>query len=204
MSRSVLITAQSLLKKRRFTDTVKLLEGSAEHYGDNFDYYLTLGIACLYLGDTGSANNYFSRARSIRLTDTQLLLGQAALYLRRGETDRALQYYLDIQDNEPGNKIVAKAMEFIRTKGDYKTINRWVETGKIKRFYPPLGINPSIVQRCLLLFLLCGMAGIMDFLLRSCRVLVNRDCQVNVPLLKLLLMMPRRGQKALMKRSTLH
>ena len=34
-------------------------------------------------------------------------------------------------------------MEFIRVNGNYDTICRWVDTGKIEQFYPPLGSNPD-------------------------------------------------------------
>jgi tetratricopeptide (TPR) repeat protein len=147
MSRSVLDTARMLLKRRRFSAAITMLEGASDRYRDNFEYYLTTGIACLYVGDLGSANSYFQEARHIRTTDTHLLLAQAVMFMRRGDTDRAVQYYLDILDNEPGNKIALSALEFIRTKGTYETICRWADSGKLLQFYPPLGINPDIIIR---------------------------------------------------------
>lgn len=147
MSRSVLDAAHSLLRRRRFSAAITLLEGAADVYRDSFDYYLTTGIACLYVGDLGSANSYFQMARHYRTTDTQLLLAQAVIFMRRGDTDRAVQYYLDVLDNEPENKIAASAMEFIRTKGTYDTICRWADSGKLLRFYPPLGVNPAVIAK---------------------------------------------------------
>ena len=76
------------------------------------------------------------------MTDTRLLLGQAIIFLRRGDTKRALQYYLDVKDYEPSNKIADKAIEFIRHNNDFDEICRYFETGKIQQFYPPLGPNP--------------------------------------------------------------
>lgn len=142
MASDVLAVAKRLMRRRRFDQAITVLQGRAEIYEDNFDYYLLFAVSCLYVGDTGTASQYFQKARNIKLTDTTLLLGQAALFLRRGDTDRALQYYLDVLDYEPGNKIAQSAMEFIRTKGDYSTICKWVDTGDIEQFYPPLGINP--------------------------------------------------------------
>ena len=63
--------------------------GEKEIYEDNYEFYLTLGIACLYVGDIGAASSYFQLARRIKLTDTRLLMGQAAIFLRRGDTARA-------------------------------------------------------------------------------------------------------------------
>jgi hypothetical protein len=141
MKKSVIETARSLMRHRKYGSAIKLLEGRSEIYEDNFDYYYTLGTACLYAGDTGSATSYYERARRIKVSSTVLLIGQASIFLRRGDTERAVQYYLDVLDNEPSNKIAAEALEFIRTKGDYETICKWVDTGKIEKFYPDIGIK---------------------------------------------------------------
>lgn len=143
MAKDVLTLAWSDMRRRKFATAIKRLEVREDIYHDNFEYYLTLGIACLYVGDIGAASTYFQMARRIRLTDTRLLLGQAAIFLRRGDTARALQYYLEIREYESGNKIAANAMEFIRVHGNYDTICRWVDTGRIEQFYPPLGVNPN-------------------------------------------------------------
>lgn len=143
MTKDVLSIAWKEMCRRKFATAIKLLESRADIYEDNFEYYITLGIACLYVGDIGAASSYFQKARRIKLTDTRLLLGQAAIYLRRGDTDRALQYYLEVKENDPENKVAVQAMEFIRVKGNYDTICRWVDTGRIEQFYPPLGYNPD-------------------------------------------------------------
>ncbi len=143
MAKDALSLAWQDMKRRHFATAIKRLEAKAEIYDENFEYYLTLGIACLYVGDIGAASSYFQMARRIKLTDTRLLLGQAAIFLRRGDTARALQYYLEVQENDPLNKTAESAMEFIRVHGNYDTICRWVDTGRIEQFYPPLGSNPD-------------------------------------------------------------
>lgn len=145
MAQDVLTVAWKFMRRRKFATAIKMLEARRDIYEENFEYYILLGIACLYVGDIGSSVQYFQYARKIKLTDTRLLLGQAAIYLRRGDTDRALQYYMDITDNDPNNAIAKNAVEFIRTRGDYDTICRWVDTGRIEQFYPPLGVNPERV-----------------------------------------------------------
>lgn len=156
MSRSVLDTAHANLKRRKFAEVITLLESRTELYENDFDYYITLATACLYVGDAGNAAAYYGRAREIKLMDTTLLLGQAAIFLRRGDTDRAVQYYLDILNNDPQNETALAAMEFIRTSGDYTTICKWVDSGKIEKFYPPLGVNPDVVRNSILIGLLAG------------------------------------------------
>jgi len=155
MAQDVLTVAWKYLKRRNFATAIKLLEDREDVYEDNFEYYLMLGIACLYVGDIGSSVTYFTAARRIKINDSRLLLGQAAIFLRRGDTDRALQYYMEIQEIEPDNKIAANAMEFIRTRGDYDTICRWVDTGRIEQFYPPLGVNPQKVVAIVVPVLAC-------------------------------------------------
>ena len=145
MAKDVLSLAWQDMRRRKFSTAIKRLEAKEEIYEGNFEYYLTLGIACLYVGDIGASSSYFQLARRISLTDTRLLLGQAAIFLRRGDTARALQYYLEIIENDPMNKTAADAMEFIRVHGNYDTICRWVDTGKIEQFYPSLGTNPDKV-----------------------------------------------------------
>ncbi|AEE17149.1 tetratricopeptide repeat protein [Treponema brennaborense] len=143
-SHGVLHRARTLLKRRQFSDVIKLLKGCELEYRDSFEYYYILAIACMYVGDTGGAGTYLQAARKIKLLDTRLLVAQAALFLRRGDTGRAVEYYLEVLDNEPANKIAPKALDFIRKHGDPDTISEWVSSGKIKRFYPPLGVPPAV------------------------------------------------------------
>lgn len=165
MAKDVLTEARKLMRLRFFEKAIITLEARSSYYEDNFDYYLLLAIAYLYTGDTGSATVYFQKARQIRLTDTDLLLGQAALFLRRGDTARAIQYYLDILEYDPQNKIAHKAMEFIRTKGDYETICKWVDIGKIEEFYPSVGISPVKIMGVVIPLLACVLGFLLVFTL---------------------------------------
>lgn len=149
MSRTDLEKAHSFLLRRKFSEAVSLLESgnNPKIYRESFSYYMTAGLACLYLGDTGSADAYFQRARHIRTTDPALLNAQAVLFLRRGDTDRAIQYYLDVLEYDPKNKIALSAMEFVKAHGSYEEICRIIDNGEIEKFYPSIGLNPDIVKR---------------------------------------------------------
>ncbi len=155
MAKDSLNIAWSNIRRRKFAVAIKILEAKDDIYVDNFEYFLTLGIACLYAGDIGSASSYFQRARKIKISDVRLLLGQAAIFLRRGDTERAIQYYYDIRELEPENKIATKALEFIRIHGDYDTICRWVDTGRIEQFYPPIGVNPDKIASIIIPVVAC-------------------------------------------------
>ena len=174
MAKDALSLAWHDMKCRHFATAIKRLESRADVYEENFEYYLTLGIACLYVGDIGASSSYFQMARKIKLTDTRLLIGQAAIFLRRGDTARAIQYYLEILGNDPQNKIALSAMEFIRIHGDYDTICRWVDTGRIEQFYPPLGINPQKVRLVCYVTIACIAGCVFAFsLLNSHKKVFN-------------------------------
>lgn len=145
MKKTPLEKALFYLSRRKFTECLYELESSVDLYRDSFSYYLVGGVACLYLNDFGNANLYFQKARQYRQTDVALLLGQAVLYLRHGDTDRAIQYYLDVLDIDRNNKVAKKGIAFIREKGTYEEIFRLIDSNGLKKFYPPLGFNPSVV-----------------------------------------------------------
>lgn len=184
MTKDVLSIAWADMRRRRFATAIKLLEGKAETYEDDFEYYLTLGIACLYVGDFGASSAYFNRARKLKTTDTRLLIGQAAIFLRRGDTDRALQYYLEIIDNEPENEIAKNAMEFIRTHGDYDIICRWVDTGRIEQFYPPIGVNPEKIVMITVPVAACLLGIVLAFVILLNRPM-NKGIRVNLSAIEL-------------------
>lgn len=159
MAISELDKAKGFLKRRQFTNVITVLDNPRSHelYRDVFDYYLYLGHAYLYIGDIGNASLYYQKARHIKLTDSNLLLGQAAIFLRRGETDRALKYYIDIYDKDPENEVVRRAMEFIKKGPDFQTICKQADTGELEQFYPPLGVNPNFVAK----LVFSGILGIL-------------------------------------------
>lgn len=142
MARDTLEIARSLMRRRKFREAIETLRNGSEFYRRNFDYSLLLGTAYLYFGDAGQARENFEAARRIKMRDTDLLLGQAALYLRRGDTASAIGYYLEILEYDPENKTARDALEFVREVGDdYTTICKWADTGKLEIFYPPVGTN---------------------------------------------------------------
>ncbi|MBR5866939.1 MAG: hypothetical protein IKZ04_03415 [Spirochaetaceae bacterium] len=167
MARSLLQHANKLLRSRKFSEVVNLLQTTELDYSDSFDYHYLLGVACMYLGDIGCARKSFDAARKITVLDTRLLIAQAALFLRRGETGRAVEYYLDILDNEPSNKIALEALDFIRKQasGSPSVIAEWVSSGKIKRFYPNLGMHPAIYKTIITFVILAVCAiGSLSFI----------------------------------------
>ena len=157
MSKSSLELARTFLSRRKFSQVITLLESKAEYYTDNFEYYWLMGTACLYIGELGTAKSCYSRARSLRPVDVQVLIGIGACYLCRGDTQNAVSKYLEVLDYEPSNQTAKAALEFIRTSGNYENIQQCNETGRLQKFYPTLGVNPDIVRNSVLLGLGIGL-----------------------------------------------
>ena len=148
---TILQFAKKLMHRRKFGDAIRLLQSNYDGYKGTFEYYLILGISCLYVGDIGNARQNFDQARSIKVENVDLYLGQAAIFLNESKIDRALEYYVDVIGMDPKNKIAASAMDFIKNlNGDDTPLKECIETGKIVRFYPALGINPAIIRNGIL------------------------------------------------------
>lgn len=168
-SRNVLDKAKLLLRKRQFSSVIKLLEPLLFDFRESFQYFYVLGLACLYLGDVGGAETYFKKARQIKMSDVNLILAQACLFLRKGSVDRALEYCLDALELEPQNRYALRFLSLIRKKGDKERMIQWAHDGRIKVFYPPLGLRPSIIPS--LIALLCITGVVFVFIMNSKSIL---------------------------------
>ncbi|MBO7638990.1 MAG: hypothetical protein J6S91_08445, partial [Treponema sp.] len=158
MRKSVLQQARLLMSQRRFNLTIRLLESYEEDYRGSFEYYLALGTSCLYLGYDGDASKYYNLARKIKINNTELLIGQGAIYLKKGDIPHAVQYYLEAKDLDPNNEVALNALRFIqKNSSNFQEIQKLKSNGKIKEFYPPLGINPLIIRNCVMAGLLIGI-----------------------------------------------
>lgn len=127
-----------LIRARKYGEAIRLLEPEVVRYRDSFHFFYLLAIAYLHTGDSGGAFTYFRRAREIRMRDPNILLGLSLLYLRRGETDRAVELYLDILEQDPSNRRAKRGLSLIRKRGDPEAIADWLSTSKARRIYPRL------------------------------------------------------------------
>jgi tetratricopeptide (TPR) repeat protein len=153
-----------LLRRGKNGEVIHMLESEIFRFRDNFKYYYILGLACLRDGEFGGAFDFFKRARDIKMRDSAALLGLALLYLRRGETDKAVDLYLEVQEQEPKNRIVQKALKIIRKHGGTENITAWVNSGKLPLLYPPLPrrqFTPASIVLPLAAVLLLGLAGLL-------------------------------------------
>jgi tetratricopeptide (TPR) repeat protein len=149
VSDPVLDKALSLTRRGKYGDAIKMLEAEVFRYQESFKYFYILGLSCLYAGDFGGAFTYFNRAKNIKFKEPGPLLGLAVLFLRRGETDRALDIYLEIFDADGNNPIVKRGLKVIRQYGGTEGLSAWLEGGKISTLYPPLPSTQGAWKRFL-------------------------------------------------------
>lgn len=165
----LLTKAARYVHRGDYGKAIRLLEPEVLRYHDSHRFYYILAVSCLYSGDFGGAHTYFRRCRELKIQDSYTLLGLAALHVRRGETDRAVELYLEILDLEASmahpSKIAIRqskrGLAVIRKYGEKEALSAWLETGSLKKLYPPLPALPRSIRfrlvYILLIVLITGM-----------------------------------------------
>ncbi|MDR0315871.1 MAG: tetratricopeptide repeat protein [Treponema sp.] len=134
----ILRKASQLAFGRKYDAAMRILEPEVNRYHGSFRYYYLLGISCLHSGDFGGALTWLRLAREVKIRDPLALLGIAALYMRRGETDKAVDLYLEVQELDEKNRIAKKALAVIRKHAGAEAFSAWLESGKLPSLYPPI------------------------------------------------------------------
>ena len=136
---SILTKANRLARSGKYEAAIRILQPEVNRYHGSYRYYYLLGASCLYSGDMGGAQIYFRRAHETNKRDVLAILGLAVYYLRRGETDRAVDYYIEVLEMDPKNRIARRAMNIIRKYAGTDALSAWLrEAGKLATLYPPI------------------------------------------------------------------
>ncbi|MEL3907589.1 MAG: hypothetical protein P1P64_01065 [Treponemataceae bacterium] len=155
MALSILEQARRLFAKKKFPEVIAILQPHVLEYRDSFDYHLYLGLSFMWNGEISLALDYFAGARKIRLADPTLLSAQAVLFLRRGDTNKAVDYYLQALQYDPNYKPAKKGLEFIRHHNSPEELGDFIQSGKIKTLYPDPTVqykNRKILKSAVLSF----------------------------------------------------
>jgi hypothetical protein len=164
----ILTRASRLARAGKHGAAIRVLEPEVNRYHGSFRYYYLLGVCCLHISDFGGALTWFRLARDAKSRDPLARLGLAALYLRRGETEKAVDYYLEVLETEPKNKIAKKALAIIRRYAGADTFSAWLESGRLPALYPPV---PSAGFALRMVFI--PLAVFAAALLAACGVLLK-------------------------------
>jgi tetratricopeptide (TPR) repeat protein len=168
----ILSKATMLARSGKYSQAIRALEPEINRYHGSFRYYYILAVSCLHVDDYSGALGYFQLAQKVKLRDPLALLGMAALYLRRGETDRAVDSYLEVLDNDEKNKIAKRALHVIRKYSGRDEFQAWLDSGKLRTLYPPipsagfswerlLAFTAAAVAAFLLLFGILAQCGVL-------------------------------------------
>jgi tetratricopeptide (TPR) repeat protein len=136
--KSALEKALAAFKKKRYAEAIQILEPMVVTYRDSFRFYYLLGLSCLYSGDSGGAATYLRRAEQLKEGDKDVQLALAALQLRRRDVKGAIESYLAVLEEHPGDARAKRALEFLRKNADESRVAELVDTGRIERLYPRL------------------------------------------------------------------
>ncbi|MCL2094266.1 MAG: tetratricopeptide repeat protein [Treponema sp.] len=154
----ILSRAVRLAKKANYDGAIKILEAEAHNrYYGNFTFYYILGLSYLKSRIYGVALRYLNLALERKLRDTNTILALAAVYLNHGDTDKAVDLYLEVQTIDPRNSLAKKALGVIRKHPGPDNISAWIESDKLHTLFPsfpPVGIS----SKTLCVSVLSGLA----------------------------------------------
>lgn len=158
MARTALDRAERLFAAGRYAELVNILEPQVPVYRESSRFYYLLGSACLRSGDPGGALTYLKRAEQLQPGTTDTMLALAALSVRKGESEKAIDYYLRILEERPGDRLAQAGLSVLRKEGSPEGIERLVESGRIEKLYPgrrglPRFALPSLVAVAALVLL---------------------------------------------------
>jgi len=137
----ILNKAALLAKKKNYEGAFKILKDEEDRYNGSFHYCRLYGIISLHSGNFLEAHEYLQYAKRHNYKDVTVMLGLAVLYLKRSNTVQAVDYYLDILEENPKNKIAKKALEVIRKKNTKQELSEWLTQERVARLYPPIPAN---------------------------------------------------------------
>jgi tetratricopeptide (TPR) repeat protein len=144
----LLSKAANLAKRRNYDGALKILKAEEGRYFGYFKYYYLYAVICLYSGAFEDALEYFHLARQIKMNDPSTLLGLAVISLWNMKTVRAVDYYLDVQEGDPKNKIAKRALAVIRRHSDSDSLSDWLMVEKLSKLFPPIPgsiITPKMI-----------------------------------------------------------
>ena len=161
---ALLSKAARLARKRDYESAILTLKAEENRYYGSFKFFYLYAVICLHAGNFGDALENFNHARKIKIRDLSTMLGHAVLYLRHMKTIQAVNYYLEVQELDPGNKIAKKGLAIIRKNSDPDSLSDWlsVKPERLASLYPPIpapSINSTMVIKAGIILLAVLIAG---------------------------------------------
>jgi tetratricopeptide (TPR) repeat protein len=132
-------------RRRRFPQVIRLLESQIFRFREHPGFFFLLGSACLRAGDLGGAESYLRRADQLRPQDAATQLALAAIHLKRSQTEEALELYLKLVEEHPGNRRALRGLALLRRAAAREQPQLLRDPRQIERLYPALPFNPRVI-----------------------------------------------------------
>jgi len=136
VAKNPLAEAETLFRRKRHPAVIGLLEPLAAAYRDSSRYYYLLGLSYLFMDDSGGAYSCLRRAAQIDFRDPGIAYAMAAIHVRRGETDKAIQCYLEILERDPANRRARRALSFLRSIAASGKNSESIPRNTARKLYP--------------------------------------------------------------------
>jgi len=137
VAKNPLDEAQILFRRKAWGKLIQLLEPLEAVYRDNLRFLYILGTAYLHAEDIGAAFSCFRRGRQIDFRSVPIMSGLAAVLIRRGESDKAVQLYIEILERDSRNRLARRGLDYLRkTEPDIDEINPRRNNRLKKLVYP--------------------------------------------------------------------
>jgi len=156
----LLAKAQKLYSKKKYSQVIRILEKEIFTYRENYLFYILLGYSCIRLNDLGAAESYLKRSQNLDHEALNPYLGIGYLYLRKRNTEKALQIYLSVLDDYPGNKYARRALRLLKNSEDPNTLPDVLSKGYGDKLLPPLvSPLPKLILSTLTGVLILGLGA---------------------------------------------
>ncbi len=161
MKKNPIEEAESFFIRRKWYEVIRLLEPLEPVYRDNKRFLFLLGTSFLYLEDIGSAYSSFRKAQQADFRDKSILIGLSAVFVRRGEFDKAIQLYIEILERDSNHRGARRGLSFLRVFS--KNVKDNETSSDIKRIRKNIYPRPPFNKRLLLVFFLLAASLTLGF-----------------------------------------
>ncbi len=145
--------AKKLFNHKKYSKVIQMLEPQVFRFRESFTFFYLLGMSCLWIGDVGGAYSYLNRARNINPDNIDTLLGLAALFLKKQDTQKALSTWFLVLDKDPKNKTAQKGLKLLRKYTDVSDLVDLVESTQFYKIIPAPSAAGTILTRGIIIFI---------------------------------------------------
>ncbi len=174
MAANFLNRALTLYQKKRYRQTINLLEPQIVHHRDDEQYYLLLALACFRVAEYHNADSYLRRSLQLDPNNISALQLSSLILLYEGRGEEALSKWLAVLDINPSNRSARRALALARAaQGPLDTTFYLLHKRQLNTLIPTIGKTIHIRRLVYLLItlsiaLLCSGGVLLGI------VLINR------------------------------